>query len=173
MKRLHARAYVDANIFSVMFYPGNDLKVRYQRLVTWEWWKHERKHFEVFSSTFAESELSRGVFRGQEKSLALIRRLAYIPVSSAAKRCIAAYIQERLVPETKHGDAAHLALATVHRVDYLLTWNHAHLANPWIQERLKKINRHLGFPTPFVVSPDTIPKAALGQRLWRRDHEKT
>ena len=77
----------------------------------------------------------------------------------------------RIVPfdQSKIGDAIQLAFATVYRVDYLLTWNHAHLANVDVQRRLNEVNRSRGWRSPLLVSPETIPWAALGQTIRRED----
>jgi hypothetical protein len=64
-----------------------------------------------------------------------------------------------------------LAFATVHGIDYLLTWNYAHLANLDTQGRLREINRRHGWRTPFLVSPETIPKVTLGQVIRRKADE--
>ena len=156
--------YLDTNIISVMYYAGRDIRIVYQRLVTREWWQKERKRFRLCASELTEAELRKGVFACQSRCLSLVRRFNYLPMNAAGRRCMDAYVQERLVPDSKHADAAHLALATVHGVEYLMTWNHAHLANLETQERLRGINRRLGYKTPYLVSPEALPWASHGQQ---------
>ena len=163
MKRNQPSIYLDMNVISVMFYTGADPRIIYQRLVTKEWWLKERGHFRLCVSELTEAELQKSYFVGQKKSVSLVRRLNYPPMNSAGRDCMAHYVHERLVPDTKEADAAHLALATVHGIGYLMTWNHAHLANVATQERLRAINRHLGYETPFLVSPESLPWASRGQ----------
>jgi hypothetical protein len=57
------------------------------------------------------------------------------------------------MPRDPSGDALHMALATFHRVDVLLTWNCLHLANPNKMEHLRLVNYELGLPTPVVTTP--------------------
>lgn len=66
------------------------------------------------------------------------------------------YIDERLVPADIAGDAAHLAAACVHEMDFLLTWNIRHLANPNKLDHLTIINRRLGLLTPVIVTPEML-----------------
>jgi hypothetical protein len=73
-------------------------------------------------------------------------------VLAVAKR----YVQENLVPEILGGDAMHLAAATVHEMDFLLTWNIRHLANPNKANHLTVINRRLGLITPQIVTPEML-----------------
>ena len=66
------------------------------------------------------------------------------------------YIQENLVPADIRGDALHLAVACVHEMDFLLTWNIRHLANPNKTGHLTVINRRLGLLTPQIVTPEML-----------------
>jgi hypothetical protein len=49
--------------------------------------------------------------------------------------------------------AAHIALATVHRMDVLLSWNHRHIANPAIQARLRRLTERSGWVLPAICTP--------------------
>jgi hypothetical protein len=84
--------------------------------------------------------------------------------------CFAVLQAARIVPDGKQGDAMQLALSTIHRIDYLLTWNHAHLANVDTQRRLEELTRRFAWREPVIVSPETIPRVALGQEIRRRDN---
>jgi hypothetical protein len=64
--------------------------------------------------------------------------------------------EEHLVPSDVSGDALHLAVACVHEVDFLLTWNIRHLANPNKLDHLTVINRRLGLLTPQIVTPEML-----------------
>jgi hypothetical protein len=74
-----------------------------------------------------------------------------------------------LIPETKPADAMQMATASVHRIDYLLTWNYAHLANPVAQARLTQLCLEFGYRALLMVTAETIPMAKLGQDLRRTE----
>ena len=57
------------------------------------------------------------------------------------------------MPQDPLGDAFHLAIASFYRVDALLTWNLAHLANPNKFDYIVEINHELGLPTPELTTP--------------------
>lgn len=161
--------YLDTNIVSVLHYRGGQVQSLAWQIATREWWERERRHYRVFASRVVEDELLAGAYPGQAMALAEVRRLAYLPFSRAVRDAASAYLTARIVPEAKMGDALQLAFATVHGVDYLLTWNHAHLANLRTQETLAKFHETRGWRTPLLVSPDTVPKVLLGQAIRRRD----
>jgi hypothetical protein len=60
------------------------------------------------------------------------------------------------MPADDAGDAAHLAIASYHGVDYLLTWNCRHLANANKFAHIREINRRLGLLTPELVTPEQL-----------------
>jgi len=57
------------------------------------------------------------------------------------------------MPDNPVGDALHLALASFHKCDYLLTWNCKHLANANKAPHIKRINAMLNLFTPLLVTP--------------------
>jgi len=66
------------------------------------------------------------------------------------------YIKNMVMPKDAYGDAAHLAMATYHGLDYLATWNCVHLANAFKYRRIEKINLKMGFITPLLVTPEQL-----------------
>jgi len=60
------------------------------------------------------------------------------------------------IPEKSFRDAAHLAVASVHNIDYLITWNCAHLANGEHIRKLIKINKSFGVQTPIIYTPEEL-----------------
>jgi hypothetical protein len=57
---------------------------------------------------------------------------------------------------TPDRDAAHIALATVHQMDILLSWNCRHIANAAIQARLRRLVENSGFVLPVLCTPDEL-----------------
>ena len=53
-------------------------------------------------------------------------------------------------------DVLHIAFAVGFGMDYLLTWNCAHIANGEVVRRLLQVNETLGKPTPVIVTPEEL-----------------
>jgi len=162
-------AYMDTSLLVALHYKGGSSNAIKQALATRDWWKNERRNFRIYTSAVTEDELLAGVYQAQVPAVATARRLVYLPLTRAVHELAADYISARLVPASQEMDTFHLAVSTVHRVDYLLSWNQAHLANPQVQRRLQEINDRLGLRTPWLVTPDSIPKVRLGQTVARKD----
>ena len=68
------------------------------------------------------------------------------------------YIEHLVMPKKDLGDAWHLAYATFHNFDFLLTWNCNHLANANKREHIQTINWRMNFATPQIVTPQQLFK---------------
>ena len=64
------------------------------------------------------------------------------------------------MPRNAVEDAFHLALAAVHDMDYLLTWNYRHLANAEMRRAVRTLLEHEGWPVPAICLPEEL----LGDR---------
>jgi hypothetical protein len=60
------------------------------------------------------------------------------------------------MPGPVAGDAVHVATATFHGVDFLLTWNVRHLANPNKTAHLQAVCLRVGLAPPGIVTPDLL-----------------
>jgi len=66
------------------------------------------------------------------------------------------FIAERLIPVKAIEDALHIAIATLHHVDFLLTWNCRHIANPVIQEGIAEYIEQRGLFLPITSTPEEL-----------------
>jgi hypothetical protein len=160
--------YLDTTIPSAFWYEGGDVLALGRRIVTRDWWEVESSHFQLHVSSVTEDELRAGSFRRQKDCLSMVRRLKYLPITRSTRDFAMELLDSRIVPATKPGDALQIAIATTHALDYLLTWNYAHLANPTAQEKLMELCRRRNRAVPLMVSPETIPRVLLGQNVRRK-----
>ncbi len=57
-------------------------------------------------------------------------------------------------------DALHISAATVHGMDYLLTWNLTHIANAGLRNRIERVCRSKGYEPPVICTPDELLEEA-------------
>lgn len=86
----------------------------------------------------------------------MVAGLPRLALTEEALRLAADFITRGLLPEKAMEDGMHIAIATTHDVDYLLTWNCAHIVNPEIQERLAKFLYERGLVLPFICTPEEL-----------------
>lgn len=53
-------------------------------------------------------------------------------------------------------DALHIGIATVHGMDYLLTWNCTHIANAIMRPKIESICRAAGYEPPVICTPPEL-----------------
>ena len=66
------------------------------------------------------------------------------------------YIKEKVVGKTSRNDCLHIGIATVNRVDILVSWNFKHIVNIYRIRGYNSVNIKLGFPTLDIRSPKDI-----------------
>jgi hypothetical protein len=64
------------------------------------------------------------------------------------------------IPPKAEADATHLALAILHRMTYLLTWNCTHLANPTLQKELIEYCNYHQLHIPVICTPELLLPAS-------------
>ena len=98
-------------------------------------------------------ELTGGIPERSAQRLALVRDLPLLPIEPAIAEIVQAYIRHRVMPANPAGDALHLALASYHKCDFLVTWNCRHLANANKFGHIHRVNVLLGLFVPALVTP--------------------
>src|SRR6516165_6512558 len=85
--------------------------------------------------------------------LALVSRLPVLAVEPGIEEILKVYLEHRVMPADPTGDALHLALASYHKCDFLVTWNCRHLANANKFGHIRRVNTILGLFVPAIVTP--------------------
>ena len=128
----------------------------FRRDLTIRWWEHELSHYRAFVSPLVVRELERIRDPYRRSSLALIRELPQVEVTDEAAILAEGYLSRGIFQRKFLGDALHVALASDHKLDYLVTWNFGHLANVHRQARIKLFNTTAGFFVPEIVTPEFL-----------------
>jgi len=88
---------------------------------TREWWNRRRSDYECVTSEAVLDELERGEYSSKTEALGLMDTVALLAVERPIVEITQAYIAHQVMPRDPAGDALHLALASYHRCDFLLT----------------------------------------------------
>ena len=107
----------------------------------------------VVTSVAVVNELQRGNFPSRDDAIQLIDDLELLEINVAVLEIVEAYIAHQLMPADPFGDALHLAIASYHRCDFLVTWNCKHLANANKFGHIRRVNGILGLSVPLLVTP--------------------
>ena len=149
--------YLDSSVPSYWLPPErDDVIVQGRHLLTRKWWTEERSRFDVFVSQIVLDELAGGKRERAAERLALVKDFLVLDVDDEVERTARYYAQNMAMPSRNLRDAFHLAIASVHEIQYLLTWNYAHLANASKRTHIETLNRRLHLPSPVICSPEEL-----------------
>jgi hypothetical protein len=149
--------YLETSIVSYLAaYPSRDLVTAARQQVTHTWWKERRGDFTIFASQVVLDEASAGDSDAARRRMDLLKDVPLLDVTPEVADLAAALIQRLPLPRRAGADAAHIALAARHKVDFLLTWNCAHIANAELRPRIERICREQGYTVPVLCTPDEL-----------------
>jgi hypothetical protein len=123
---------------------------------TQDWWANRRNEFECLVSKVVIDEASAGDSAEAQKRLAIIAGLPELEITADAQTLAEAIMASGVLPPQVARDAAHVAVAAVHAVDYLLTWNCKHLANAQISRRIALVCEKAGHRMPIICTPEEL-----------------
>lgn len=148
-----ARVYVETSIVSYLTaWPKRDLVAAAQQEVTREWWE-SRGTFELYASRLVLREAAAGDATAAEARLAALTEVSVLEIVQEASALGRELVRQAALPAKAEADALHIAIATVHGLDYLLTWNCTHIANATMRPRIEAICRAAGFEPPIICTP--------------------
>lgn len=143
--------------------PSRDLLVAAHQQLTREWWEEERGKYELLVSPRVAEEARRGDPDAASDRLALLAELSMLEPSPSVDELASAIFEGLHVPDRAVGDALHLAYAMHYEVDYLLTWNCAHLANAATLKALALFAQESGLWLPIVCTPEALMPGREGE----------
>ncbi len=150
---MRQKVYIETTIPSFYYEVRTEPEMIARRNWTRTWWDSQRHEYELVTSEAVLDELEAGNFPNKDQALALLAEVPLTPVEPAIVEIVEAYIQRLVMPRDPTGDALHLALASFHKCDFLLTWNVRHLANANKFVHIRRVNTLLGLFTPTLVTP--------------------
>jgi len=147
------RVYIETSIPSFYHEDRTVASAIARREWTRTWWDKCSHLYELVSSQAVLDELKEEDYAKKEKCIALLNDIPFVPIELEIATIVQAYIQHKVMPNDAGGDALHLALASYHKCDILLTWNCKHLANANKFNHIRYINTMLGLYFPAIVTP--------------------
>jgi len=150
---MRTKVYVETSIPSFYYEDRTDAAAVARREWTRKWWNNYRHTVDIVTSTAVIDELMEGIYPKQSNCLSLLDEIPFLVIDSEITEITASYIKHKIMPNDPMGDALHLAIASYHKCDFLLTWNCKHIANANKFQHIKRINTLLGLFVPNLVTP--------------------
>ena len=158
MKR---RVYVETSVISYLASrPSHDLVAAGRQQLTHTWWERRRRSFDLVISQVVLDEVRAGDPDAARRRIAFIADLPMLDVTAETAELAATLIEQVPLPAQAAADAAHIAVAAYHGIDFVLTWNVAHIANAAFRRRVESVCREQGYEAPILCTPDELMEDA-------------
>ena len=158
-----AKVYIETTIPSFYFETRTDARTIAWRESTRLWWDVHRLGYEIVSSNIVLRELRNAPQPKAQEMEAMLKDVNMLGDIPGLIDTAGYYIEHQLLPKDSLVDALHLAITSLHNIEYLLTWNIRHLANANKTRHLQVLNGRLGLASPIITTPDMlVPETSDG-----------
>lgn len=140
---------------------SRDIVIAARQQTTEQFWELIINRFVPYVSVLVLSECSKGDTEQSQKRLKAIQGFSILAVDDESEMLARLILQSKEVPDRYPEDALHLALAAANGIDFIVTWNFAHINNPVTRRLIRTIIEDAGYQCPEIVSPDEL----LGELL--------
>ena len=151
------KVYLETSIPSYLASrPSNDLRVCANQNISFDWSTNRRHLFELYISELVIDESSLGDAEAAKRRLDLLVDIPLLQNNENTKQLATYLVEKGSLPAKARLDALHIAIATVHGIEYLLTWNCTHIANAIMRPRIEQACRDCGFEPPIICTPQEL-----------------
>ncbi len=149
--------YLETTIISyVAGRSSRDLVVAAHQQITREWWDHRRPWYLLHVSQLVWDEAMRGDQDAAARRTTLLKGMPMLDISAEAGELAGALMLAGAMPENARADALHVAVSAVAQMDYLVTWNCAHINNAERLDVIESTCQRLGYDCPRLCSPEEL-----------------
>ena len=150
------KVYLETTVVSYLTaLPARDLVRTAHQQLTFEWWR-TRDRFDLFVSEAVLQEAAAGDKEAAARRLAALEGVPVLSAPQSATDLVRSLIRDHAVPTAAAVDALHIAVAAVHGMDFLLTWNCTHIANAATRGPIERTCRSAGLSPPVICTPEEL-----------------
>jgi predicted nucleic acid-binding protein len=154
---MNPSVYVETSVIGYLTsWPHPDVTVAGHQSTTKQWWSTAAERFDLFVSQVVVRECSGGDADAARDRLSCIAGLPVLPITPEAEALAQELIKGGIVPESQPNDALHIALAAVHGVQYLVSWNFRHIVNASLRPAVERVCRDCGYDPPVLCTPEEL-----------------
>ena len=154
---MKARLYLETTVPSYLTSrPSRDLIIAGHQQITREWWEQRRPDFQIYISQLVLDEAAAGDPIAARERLKVLQALPLLDITPEVTELASAILASGKIPRRAATDAAHIAIAAVHGMDFLVTWNCVHIANAVILKALASICRAYACECPVICTPEEL-----------------
>jgi predicted nucleic acid-binding protein len=124
--------------------------------LTRDWWDNHRHKYETVISRFVVEECGAGDSTAAEERSEYLKALSILEVTRDVESLAKELAKGIHLPSKAVVDAYHISTSAINGVQYLLTWNCTHIANPALRHQIDRICRDAGYEPPVICTPQEL-----------------
>lgn len=147
--------YIETTFISYLTAKSSrDLVIAAHQQITKDWWVERRSSFALYISELVVREVSSGDVEAAAERLNIIEDIPLLELNEDTLHLANILIEKGPIPYKAGADALHIAIAAVHGVDFLLTWNCRHIANAEMRKEIDALCSDQGYAVPVISTPE-------------------
>lgn len=161
--------YIEPTVISYLVAdPSANAKLAVWQAESRRFWNDYQDRFEFVVSDTVLEEIRQGDAIQARKRQVAVAHLPSLPLSSRARALVQQLLTARAVPENAEADAEHIAIATVHGIDYLVSWNHKHLVNENQLRQIRRVCKAAGFRPVTICTPTVLMEELIVKEVQQK-----
>jgi predicted nucleic acid-binding protein len=150
------KVYIETSVLSYLTArPSRDTVIAGNQATTRDWWER-RGDFDLYISEFVLKEASVGDARAAEARIQALSGIPEVEMTPDMLQLAEELLSRASLPAKARVDAIHIAAAAIGGMEYLLTWNCAHIANPAFRPKIEALIRSYGHEPPVICTPQEL-----------------
>ncbi len=151
------RVYLETSVISYLTArPSRDVVKLAKQELTREWWQTCKRNFSLYVSRPVIEEISAGDPSAARLRVEAVSDLSALVVTAKVNALYRQLLSANIVPEKTPLDALHIAIAAVHGMAYLMTWNCSHINNAVNKQKITKIIERAGYTDVILATPEEL-----------------
>lgn len=146
--------YVETSVISYLTArPSRDILAAAWQKATRRWWLTHRDRFDLFTSQLVLEEAGEGHPEAAERRLKALSGISLLTMPRLVADLADELLRQGALPLVATDDALHVAAASYHGLDYLVTWNCRHINNGETKALMRRVCAVKGFNCPEICTP--------------------
>ena len=150
------KIYIETSVVSYYVAERSEnIRIAGHQLSTIDMWK-QLSNFDVYISDIVVEEAKNGSLNQAKLRLAKIQDFLILETNEKVIKLANDLLSKKAIPRKCPEDAMHIAIASVYKIDYIVTWNFKHINNPFTKKKINKIINDSGYNNPVMCSPEEL-----------------
>ena len=156
------RVYIETTVISYLAARlSRDATIANRQRLTQQFWYEHAHRFELVISPTVISEINQGDTEAALSRLNLVSDTTRLPMSDAISNLTQTLLDTGAVPRNAEADATHIAIAAIHNIEYLATWNYKHIVNVYKRQHIEQVCTDKGFQPAIICTPAELMEVNL------------